>query len=207
MSSPRQVSRDPSGVAGGVNIYEYAGDNPTNFTDPLGLEDGFFGGNGSFPGTEGLDYGFPGFGGLPGGYQGGGIGWPGLSLLVSQGGLGSDIVLIYHGQNGGGMGRGLRKNPQPILTLPLTVREEIIGQIKRLLGKSVEEEVDNLATNLNDIDLWNLMIDLLAEETAARQTSSIIFGGTVGAVGGILLVPSLTACQPGYETCAPGYSP
>src|SRR5208282_4697172 len=34
----RFISRDPSGVAGGVNIYEYAGDNPTNFTDSVGLE-------------------------------------------------------------------------------------------------------------------------------------------------------------------------
>src|SRR5271170_5580264 len=54
----RFLSRDPSGVTGGVNIYEYAGDNPTNFTDPLGLEYGFFGGDGNFPGVEGLDYGF-----------------------------------------------------------------------------------------------------------------------------------------------------
>jgi hypothetical protein len=146
--------------------------------------------------------------GIPvaGGYQGGGIGWPGRSLLVSQGGLGNDIIPIYHGQNGAGL-RGPRVITRQILTLPLTLREGIIGQIKRLLGKSVEEEVDSLTAQLNDIDLWNLMIDVLAQETLARQTFSIIFGRTVGGVGGILIAPSPTGCQPGYETCAPGYRP
>ena len=32
------VSQDPIGVAGGVNLYEYVGNKPINFTDPFGLE-------------------------------------------------------------------------------------------------------------------------------------------------------------------------
>ena len=36
----RFISRDPAGFAGGFNLYEYAGDRPTNVTDPTGL-DGF----------------------------------------------------------------------------------------------------------------------------------------------------------------------
>ena len=32
----RFISRDPTGFAGGLNLYEYAGDSPTNFTDPTG---------------------------------------------------------------------------------------------------------------------------------------------------------------------------
>jgi hypothetical protein len=33
----RFVSEDPIGLAGGVNTFAYAGDNPTNFRDPEGL--------------------------------------------------------------------------------------------------------------------------------------------------------------------------
>jgi RHS repeat-associated protein len=33
----RFISQDPTGLRGGINAYVYAGDNPTNFTDPLGL--------------------------------------------------------------------------------------------------------------------------------------------------------------------------
>jgi RHS repeat-associated protein len=32
----RFISRDPAGLAGGINLYAYAGDSPTNFTDPTG---------------------------------------------------------------------------------------------------------------------------------------------------------------------------
>jgi RHS repeat-associated protein len=32
----RFISRDPSGLAGGTNMYEYAGDNPVDFSDPTG---------------------------------------------------------------------------------------------------------------------------------------------------------------------------
>jgi RHS repeat-associated protein len=200
----RFLSRDPGGIAGGVNLYMYAGDDPIDSSDPLGLY-----GNGDFgyaPGGDGFYYGFAGSGGNPGGYQGGGISWPGNAPKVSQGGLGGDIIPIYHGQNGAGLS-GPRVITQQILILPLTLREEIIGQIKRLVGKSVEEEVDSLAARLNDIDLWNVMIDLLTEQAVAQQTVRILFGGTVGGIGGIVLAPSITGCQPGYETCAPGYRP
>ena len=33
----RFISQDPSGLAAGLNLYEYAGDDPVNFDDPLGL--------------------------------------------------------------------------------------------------------------------------------------------------------------------------
>ena len=34
----RFVSEDPIGFSGGINLYGYVGNNPTNFIDPLGLE-------------------------------------------------------------------------------------------------------------------------------------------------------------------------
>ena len=34
----RFISRDPAGFAGGFNFTTYAGDSPTNFTDPTGLD-------------------------------------------------------------------------------------------------------------------------------------------------------------------------
>jgi RHS repeat-associated protein len=37
-SIARFISRDPAGLAGGLNMYTYAGDSPTNFTDPTGLD-------------------------------------------------------------------------------------------------------------------------------------------------------------------------
>ena len=35
--SGRYISRDPMGLAGGLNTYAYAGANPVNVVDPLGL--------------------------------------------------------------------------------------------------------------------------------------------------------------------------
>jgi RHS repeat-associated protein len=32
----RFISQDPIGFAGGINVYRYVGDNPTNYTDPSG---------------------------------------------------------------------------------------------------------------------------------------------------------------------------
>ncbi len=40
-SIARFISRDPIGIAGGLNLYEYAGDSPTNATDPTGLSLGW----------------------------------------------------------------------------------------------------------------------------------------------------------------------
>jgi uncharacterized protein RhaS with RHS repeats len=34
----RFISRDPAGLAGGLNMYTHAADSPTNFTDPTGLD-------------------------------------------------------------------------------------------------------------------------------------------------------------------------
>ena len=33
----RFISQDPMGLAGGLNLYAYAGNDPINFRDPLGL--------------------------------------------------------------------------------------------------------------------------------------------------------------------------
>jgi hypothetical protein len=33
------LTQDPLGLAGGVNLYAYAGNNPTNFRDPFGLKE------------------------------------------------------------------------------------------------------------------------------------------------------------------------
>ncbi len=42
----RFISRDPAGLAGGINMYAYAGDDPVDFSDPTGLDYGWIGGLG-----------------------------------------------------------------------------------------------------------------------------------------------------------------
>jgi RHS repeat-associated protein len=117
-SIARFISRDPAGLAGGINMYAYAGDSPTNFTDPLGL--GF--GDGVFPGVPGgaPEGGGPACGGCPayGGGNGvvGAFEWGGVAFLSSQGGLGHDVPAFYVGQNRGGEGdpdQFIRFHPQP----------------------------------------------------------------------------------------------
>ncbi|MGW8256260.1 MAG: RHS repeat-associated core domain-containing protein, partial [Thermoguttaceae bacterium] len=41
-STAAWINRDPIGYKGGLNLYEYCGDNPTNRTDPSGLQLGDF---------------------------------------------------------------------------------------------------------------------------------------------------------------------
>ncbi len=100
----RFISRDPAGVAGGVNLYAYAGDSPTNFCDPVGFDyfgGGYYGyGNGAFPGVEtGAGPSVGGGGGVVGGFV-----YQGLAVLASEGGLDNDVVQFYDGsQNGGGL--------------------------------------------------------------------------------------------------------
>ena len=44
----RFISRDPTGLGGGTNMYAYAGDDPVNFSDPTGLEFDPIGGIGAY---------------------------------------------------------------------------------------------------------------------------------------------------------------
>ena len=90
-SIARFISRDPAGLAGGLNLYAYAGDSPTNFTDPTGTLPEENRACGACPIYAAAQVG-------PGAYVG-----PGLGLLVNQGGLDHDVIPMYHGQNHGGL--------------------------------------------------------------------------------------------------------
>ena len=114
----RFISRDPAGLGGGTNLYEYAGDSPTNFTDSTGLDCGADCGGGWLPGPN-----WPNPNPTGGGGGGEGVG-PGyfqltpLAPVANQNGIGSDIIPIYHGQNRGGLGDILeislnRRTPTP----------------------------------------------------------------------------------------------
>src|SRR5271170_6280916 len=115
----RFLSRDPSGIAGGVNLYAYASDDPTDFADPSGLGQGL---DGAEP--DASVYGYAGGIGSPT--------WPGLRPMRSQGGLNSDIMAQYHGQNGGG-----NADPGPL-------------QIKRLFGRATLYDCCNPSTSTGD---------------------------------------------------------
>jgi uncharacterized protein RhaS with RHS repeats len=85
----RFISRDPAGLAGGINLYAYAGDSPTNFTDPTGLGLDSLEGPGDVCCYSGV--------GVPTSFQ---FGFGGsLPRIANQGGL--DV--FYVGQNGGGL--------------------------------------------------------------------------------------------------------
>ncbi len=85
----RFISRDPAGLAGGLNLYAYAGDDPVDFSDPTGM---------------GLDSSLEGPGDVcaacidrpQGGFE-----YQGLPLLGNQNGLDRAVVPFYRGQNGG----------------------------------------------------------------------------------------------------------
>ena len=47
------ISHDPLNLAGDVNLYRYCGNNPTNFTDPLGASGGSGGSGGGWSGQSG----------------------------------------------------------------------------------------------------------------------------------------------------------
>ncbi len=84
----RFISRDPAGLAGGVNLYAYAGDDPIDFSDPTGTD------NLEGPGdvcSACIPHG-------PGGFVP-----PQEAMLVNQDGLDNAVVQYYDGsQNGGG---------------------------------------------------------------------------------------------------------
>ncbi len=87
----RFISRDPAGLAGGVNLYAYAGDDPVDFSDPTGTDwESILEGPGDVCAAC--------IGGFVGAYQ------PHGSAQGNQGGLDRDVTAFYNGsQNGGGL--------------------------------------------------------------------------------------------------------
>jgi len=112
----RFLSRDPGGIAGGVNLYAYAyaGDDPVNFSGPMGREYGFpIGGSyGFYNGVFGNNGG--GGGGQFGGTGGGGVGIVGAyGVMVGDGVFTFGVFTYGVGWFGasisgiGGLGRGM----------------------------------------------------------------------------------------------------
>ena len=127
----RFISRDPSGFAGGFNLYEYAGDSPTNFTDPTGLQADVPvigwppGQNYPTPNPTGP----PGTNGWYGIGQGpGGVGLEPLANVANQNGL--DI--FYVAQNAGGIA-----SPEQVL-------------FKRFFGRATVYNCCNPTTSTGD---------------------------------------------------------
>jgi RHS repeat-associated protein len=90
----RFISRDPAGLAGGINLYAYAGDSPTNFTDPTGMDcDGNACGP-SLNGGQGPAY---GHGAIPTSFQFDSGGF--LPPLTNQDG--PDVPLMWSQNRGG----------------------------------------------------------------------------------------------------------
>ncbi len=112
----RFISRDPAGLAGGINMYTYAGDSPTNFTDPTGVTVETGGG-----------FGTPWYG-LGSGDSVGAFEWSGLAFLSSQGGLGHDVPAFYDGsQNGGGIEVTLVRFLAPLPYVPDPTNPDSLG--------------------------------------------------------------------------------
>jgi RHS repeat-associated protein len=99
----RFISRDPAGLAGGINHYAYAGDDPVDFSDPTGDCWGWCGGGGDS--NWGPNWPTPN---PTGGGGGGGSGVVGAfvyqpQMMANANGLERAVVQAYHGQNGGGV--------------------------------------------------------------------------------------------------------
>jgi RHS repeat-associated protein len=88
----RFISRDPAGLAGGTNMYTYAGDDPVDFSDPMGTN---------------FESALEGPGDVCSGCIGGFVGAyvsQGLAPLANMPGRDNDVPWFYDGsQNGGGL--------------------------------------------------------------------------------------------------------
>jgi RHS repeat-associated protein len=111
----RFISPDPSGFGGGgTNLYAFAYDSPTNFTDPSGLKSGSISVGGTVIASWGMNGDPPSgsSGGSQGGSQGGGGGGgpapasgPSVPSNTSiAGGANPSLVIPPHGQGAGGGG-------------------------------------------------------------------------------------------------------
>ncbi len=99
----RFISRDPAGLAGGINLYAYAGDDPVDSSDPTGDD--------CWGPCEGEPYWGPNWPTPNPTRGGGGSGGSGVvgaflyqpQMLANTNGLERAVVQAYHGQNGGGL--------------------------------------------------------------------------------------------------------
>jgi hypothetical protein len=111
----RFISRDPSGLSGGTNMYEYAGDDPVDFSDPTGeMWGGIDTGGWYGPGTDNGEY--PGLAGWYGiGVGPGTFVYQGLAALANMPGIDNDVFTFYDGsQNGGGIFEAQVRQTLPI---------------------------------------------------------------------------------------------
>ncbi len=133
----RFISRDPASLADGINLYAYAGDDPIDFSDPMGLDS------------------LEGPGDVCSGCIGGFVGQPvfsGPSPLANQNGLDGGIVEFYDGSQNGGGQRG------PIIRVQ---EEPYIGPGESLVepeggpGENVSPDTPDEPTDPNDPDQPN----------------------------------------------------
>ena len=172
----RFISRDTAGIAGGLNMYAYAGDSPTNATDPMG-QDGEdvpppapdpYGGYYNPYDPEGL--------GAPGVYVGAGLG-----PLRNQGGLDHDVLPRYPGQNGG----GLQLAGDPIKLIPMEGAGEYIG------SGAGDATVESITPETLPEDLDVTLGRIGSAESFPHRNDGSVFGNKEG-----LLPPK----PPGYYT-------
>jgi RHS repeat-associated protein len=133
----RFISRDPSGLAGGTNMYEYAGDSPVAVSDPMGTN---------------FESALEGPGDVCSGCIGGFVGayaYQGLAPLANMPGIDNDVPLFYDGsQNSGGEGdpstiRGAVSASFVYDALGRRVRKTINGTTTRFLydGSNPDQEL------------------------------------------------------------------